>query len=291
MAQPGLILTPDTLHEGDVADVLELINADRLPGQPACDAAMLAEAAAGRSTVDAGWWDALDQVFIDILRDTQGTIRGVVSYARRRATDTAVILWLHGCEEAATIDALVDHAVNQLAGSSAIDAFEFASALAVGVEALPVRHRPTTRTTLLAHGFVEMDLWRYMRRDLPTPELPIVAEAQVLPNPENPGWLIHLQQSDGNQIGEAQVSVPAPGLGVLWWITINPGHRGRHLGRPLLGSALDVLHQHGAREAILFVDDDAPLDHPERGRGAANRLYDRAGFIEVDRLCSYRRVR
>jgi ribosomal protein S18 acetylase RimI-like enzyme len=128
-----------------------------------------------------------------------------------------------------------------------------------------------------------------MRRDLPAPELPLAATAQVVPDPDNPGWLIRLRQPDGTPLGEAQVSIASPGLGVLWWITIKPQHRGSHLGRPLLGSALEVLHQQGAREVILFVDDDAPPEDPERGRGAANALYDRAGFVEVDRLCSYRR--
>jgi hypothetical protein len=65
--------------------------------------------------------------------------------------------------------------------------------------------------------------------------------------------------------------------------------RGSHLGHPLLGSALALVHQQGAREVILFVDDDAPPNDPERGRGAAIPLYDRAELIEVDRLGSYRR--
>jgi hypothetical protein len=56
-----------------------------------------------------------------------------------------------------------------------------------------------------------------------------------------------------------------------------------------LGSALEALHRQGAQEAILFVDDDAPADDAERGRGAANAMYDRAGFVEIDRLCSYTR--
>lgn len=39
---------------GDERAVLDLIAADRLPGQPPTTAAMLAEALAGRSQVDAG---------------------------------------------------------------------------------------------------------------------------------------------------------------------------------------------------------------------------------------------
>jgi ribosomal protein S18 acetylase RimI-like enzyme len=289
MSQAGPTLLPRAFHHDDTADVVDIINADHLPGQPTCTPAMLAEAVAGRSPVDSGWWEELDQVAVDVLPNAHGSLRGAVSYARRRDADTAVILWLHGREEHATVDALLDHATSQLTGTTTLDAFEFASALSVGLEGLPVNHRQTTRQALRTRGFTESDLWRYMRRDLPAPELPLAATAQVVPDPDNPGWLIRLSQPDGTPLGEAQVSIASPGLGVLWWITIEPQHRRSHLGRPLLGSALDVLHQQGAREVILFVDDDAPPEDPERGRGAANALYDRAGFVEVDRLCSYRR--
>ena len=293
MPQPGLPLVSRSFQNKDVAEVLDMINADQLPGQPPCTDAMLSEAVAGRSPVDSGWWNQLDHVAVDVLCDPHATIQGVVSYARRQDTDSAVILWLHGREDPTTVNALVRHARARLTGVGTLDAFEFASALAVGLEGLPVRHRPATRAALSADGFVESDLWRYMRRDLPAPELPLATHAQVSPDPTNPGWLIQLRQpdrADGPQLGEAQVSIPAPGLGVLWWISIDPAHRGQHLGRQLLGAALDTLHRQGAHEVILFVDDDAPPHDPERGRGAANALYDKAGFVEVDRLCSYRRA-
>ncbi|OEJ23066.1 hypothetical protein AR457_38430 [Streptomyces agglomeratus] len=53
-----------------------------------------------------------------------------------------------------------------------------------------------------------------------------------------------------------------------------------------LGSALDALTGLGAKEPILYVDDDAPPGE-ERDRTAANRLYESAGFTEIDRLYSY----
>lgn len=55
------------------------------------------------------------------------------------------------------------------------------------------------------------------------------------------------------------------------------------LGMRMLGSALHQLTELGASEVILYVDDDAAPDDPERGRGAANRLYDAAGFVAADR--------
>lgn len=286
-ARPAL--TPHAVSSSDTSAVLDVINADQVPGQPTCTAEMLAEAVAGRSTVDAGWWAELDRVAVDVLRDEAGLIHGVVSYAHRARDDAGLILWLHGQEQPAVIDALLDHALNQLAGAVSVEAYEFATALGVGLEGLPVRHRPVTRQALLAHGFVEADLWRYMRRTLPATDLPLAEGADIAPDSARPGWVVTLPGADGAKCGESEVSIAAPGLGVLWWISVEADHRGQGLGQSLLGSALDVLHREDVREVILFVDDDAPPDDPERGRGAANALYDRAGFIEVDRLCSYRR--
>ncbi|OEJ21609.1 hypothetical protein AS594_39465 [Streptomyces agglomeratus] len=73
---------------------------------------------------------------------------------------------------------------------------------------------------------------------------------------------------------------------MLWWIEVAADARGRGLGRAMLGSALDALTGLGAKEVILYVDDDAPRGD-ERDRTAANRLYESAGFTEIDRLYSY----
>lgn len=291
MAIPQSALTWRPFDARDTAAVLDLINTDRVPGQPRCTEAMLAEAVAGRSTVDSALWAKLHQLAVDVLCDGHGIVRGAVSYAHRINDGAGMILWLHGNEDAPTIAALVDHAMGQLTDTVLIEAFEFASALTVGLEALPVRHRSATREALLARGFTEADMWRYMRRDLPAPNLPSVRETTVLPDPDRPGWRVEVRGSDGTKLGEAQVSIGAPGLGVLWWIGVDVQYRGQRLGWALLGAALDVLHQHGAREVILYVDDDAPPDDPDRGRGVAKALYDRAGFVEVDRLCSYRRTK
>ncbi|MCM2425049.1 GNAT family N-acetyltransferase [Streptomyces sp. RKAG337] len=79
------------------------------------------------------------------------------------------------------------------------------------------------------------------------------------------------------------------GIGVLWWIEVSASARGQGLGHALLGSALDVLTGLDTTEVILYVDDDAPAGD-DRDRAAANRLYESAGFIEIDRLHSYTRA-
>lgn len=274
---------------GDAEAVITVINSDRLPGQPACSESMLSEAVAGRSPVDSGWWAELQPPVTEVLCDADGVICGVVSYARRPRDNAGLVLWVHGREERHVVEGLLDRAIDELDGARSLEAFEFACALSVGLEGLPSRHRPVTRSALMARGFVEADLWRYMHRLLPAPEVPVAAEAHIAPDSEQPGWVIELLASGGTRVADAHVSVAAPGLGVLWWIGVDPAHRRQQLGWRLLGTALDVLCRAGAREAILFVDDDAAPDDPERGRGAANALYDRAGFTEVDRLCSYRR--
>jgi ribosomal protein S18 acetylase RimI-like enzyme len=97
-----------------------------------------------------------------------------------------------------------------------------------------------------------------------------------------------IRAPDGSLLGEASIGQPVDGIGVLRWITVAPGHRGRGLGRKLLGQCFSQLAAAGAREVIAFVDDDAPPGD-ERDRTPANRLYDSMGFEEVDRLWSFTR--
>lgn len=129
-----------------------------------------------------------------------------------------------------------------------------------------------------------------MRRPLPaserSPELPRAGAVEVTtPEPQHR----QLTMRFGGQVAaEATIGVPVSGIGVLWWISVDPAHQGEGLGARLLGTALDILAGLGASEVILYVDDDDPDPHSERSRTAANRLYDRAGFTEVDRLHSYR---
>jgi ribosomal protein S18 acetylase RimI-like enzyme len=275
---------------GDQEAVLALVEADRLPGQPEATPALLAMALAGRSPVDGGWWAELDNVLTDVVHDPSGRVRGVVSYAKRPGDGAGLILWLHSEEEdQAVAEALVGQALGRL-GPRTVYAFEFACALTLGLEGLPVRNRPATRRALEAAGFTGRDLWRYIHRQLdgplPTDAYPV---ARVRESYDPPGWQLHLRESDGTLVGEATIGRPVDGTGVLWWISTNPAHRGRGLGRRLLRQGLTRLAAEGAREVIAYVDDDAPPGDPEHDRTAANRLYDSMGFTELDRLWSFTR--
>lgn len=280
----GQIVRP--LVPRDHAVVLDLVNADRLPGQPVVTEAMLGEALAGRSTIDAAWWRELDLPVTEVATGQDGGVAGVISYATRPRDGRGQVLWLHAAEDRSVIGTLLARALQTLGDCPVIEAFSFAADLTIGVEALPVRHLPATASALLELGFTAEDLWRYMHRNLPAADLPRASNVEVS-TPE-PGTRQLTVNDGGKIVAEATVGVPIAGIGVLWWISTVPEARGAGYGRALLGSALALLTELGAREVILYVDDDEPGG--ERDRSAANTLYDSCGFIEVDRLHSYRRT-
>lgn len=268
----------------DTASVLAVINRDRVLGQPAVTEQMLAEAVAGRNDVDSGWWAELSNVTTEVALAATGHVCGVISFARRSRDNAGVILWLHAAENDDVISVLLDRALAQFAGTKAVEAFSFASALTVGLEALPMRHRPLTHAALVQRGFTFEDLWRYMHRKLSVPQAETISYAW-----SDEDGTRKLRVHDGRDvIAEAAIGFPEHGIGVLWWIGVEPQARARGLGSKLLAAALCVLFELGAEEAILYVDDDEPGGG--RDRTAANRLYDRAGFTEIDRLYSYRRT-
>ncbi|GGT54757.1 hypothetical protein GCM10010271_68280 [Streptomyces kurssanovii] len=279
----GVTLRPYT--PADEPAVLRLVSADRLPGQPDPTPAMLGDALQGRSSVDAGWWADLKRPATHVAVDAAGAVVGVVSYAVRPKDNTGHRLWLHCREDEPTADALIRHTVAALAPRR-VEAFQFASALSLGLEALPVRHRPATVRALERAGFTGERLWRYMRADLPASTLPHLTHVHVGPDPGGKeGRRLEVREG-GRVVAEAVVGLPFQGVGVLWWIEVEREARGRGLGRAMLGLALDVLAGLGAKQAILYVDDDAPPGD-ERDRSAANALYEKSGFTEIDRLYSY----
>lgn len=270
----------------DRSAVLRLIDQDRLPGQPAVTADMLAHALAGHSDVDDGWWGELETPVTEVACDPSGQVAGVVSSALRRKDGVGLVLWLHCGEVEPVARQLLDHVLVRFA-KRGVHAFDFSSALTLGLEALPTRHRPVTVRVLKEAGFAGEDLWRYMHAHLPLPDLPHADAFTVSESTDPPGRRLEVRDGD-ELLAEALVGLPYAGIGVLWWISVEPPARQRGLGLALLGSALDLLAGLGAREAILYVDDDAPAGDA-RDRTAANRLYDRAGFTEVDRLHSFSR--
>lgn len=270
-------------NSADRSAALRLINLDRLPGQPEVTGALLGDALAGRSEIDGAWWAALHSRYA-ITATAGGRVRGLMAFADSK-DGYRYLLWLHANEDPAVIAALVEYFAQ---GRLPQRAFWFATALTTGVEGLPAEHRPATHEALVGHGFTGHDYWLYMRGPTaPYAERP----AEVIELDHGRAWHLVLREA-GREIGRAEVSLgtrtaAAPGTGVLWWISVDEHVRGRGLGRRLLAHALAVLHEAGAREAVLFVDHDDPLN---RSREAAIKLYERFGFVVIDRLWSYERT-
>jgi ribosomal protein S18 acetylase RimI-like enzyme len=166
-------------------------------------------------------------------------------------------------------------------------AFWFATELSVGLEGLPRSARRVTHEALTARGFTGRDRWLYLRATGPGPP-PTATEAGAGATEYHcrglAGELRVELTVGGEPVGEAELSVPVPGLGVVWWLEIAPGHRRRGHGRQLLRAARSVLAGAGAEDSILFVDHDDP---EERDRRPALELYRNEGFTVVDHLWSY----
>lgn len=280
--------TPVTLRPYDPADqaaVLALIDADRLPGQPQATPTMLAEAMQGSAAQEDPWWGEFEPPSVDVAVNAAGDLVGAISCARRTKDDTGLIQWLH-CREGATVaEALISHALTTLPPRP-VEAFQFATALTQGLEALPARHRPVTRAALEHAGFAGERLWRCLRADLPRPKLPQAPDIRTVAEPERRAARKLQVRRDDRTVAEAVIGLPLQGIGVLWWIEVSPDARGHGLGRAVLGSALQALSDLGADQVVLYVDDDEPPGG-ERDRTAANALYESAGFIEVDHLWSH----
>ncbi|MEU9719643.1 GNAT family N-acetyltransferase [Streptomyces sp. NPDC047976] len=281
---PRLTLRPYAPADADA--VLSLVNADRLPGQPVATPEMLHEALAGRSPIDCGWWAELDPPATLVAVRADGTVVGVAAWALRPGDGTGLILWLHCREDPRVADALVAGALTAL-GPRPVEAFQLATALTRGVGALPRAHREATHAALERAGFRGEPQWRYLLVGLPAPDLPRAAGVRTLPEPgDSHARRLEVRRGEAAAEAEAVIGLPVEGAGALWWIGVRPPSRRRGLGRALLGSALDLLASHGAREAFLYVEADT-VPGAEDDRTAAAALYRSAGFREVDLLYSY----
>jgi len=264
---------------GDVELLCALVDADRLPGQPACTPEMVRAVLAGRCTVDAWWWSQLATMRMVAAEDGSGRLVGAGAVGRW-PSGTRYLLWLHGAEDREVLDVVLWSLLRGVRRPDPIFAFWFATDLSVGLEGLPRNARPHTHEALLARGFVGQDRWLYLRATGPGP--PPRAEYRT----RGHGEQLLVELAAGGEVGGAELSLPAPGLGLLWWLEVEPEHRRRGQGRELLRAARTVLAQAGAEEMILFVDRDDPV---ARDRRPALALYESEGFAVVDHLWSYRR--
>jgi ribosomal protein S18 acetylase RimI-like enzyme len=272
-----------SLGPDDVEALRALVDADRLPGQPACTPDMVWSTLTGRSNAAAWWWRQLATMKALAAETASGELVGAGAVGRRAQGGARYLLWVHANEDREVLDAVIWSLLRGARRTDPVFAFWFGTELAVGLEGLPRNARPQTHGALVARGFTGKDHWLYLR----------AAGAGVPPAAEYhcrglAGDLRVELTVAGEPVGEAELSVPAPGLGVVWWLEIEAEHRRRGYGRQLLRAARHVLAEAGAKETILFVDHDDP---EERNRQPALELYRNEGFTVIDHLWSYRRGR
>jgi ribosomal protein S18 acetylase RimI-like enzyme len=268
------------LGPDDVEAICALVDRDRLPGQPECTPERVRTALAGRSTTDPWWWRELATMRTIGVEGPDGSLVGGGALGRRRSGDR-YLLWLHAGEDPATVEAVLWPLLRGVRRGDPIFAFWSATELAVGLEGLPRDHRPATHNALLARGFTGQDRWLYLAGSAAgePPDVPFRRRGH--------GAELRVElEVDGHPVGGAELSLPAPGLGVVWWLEIEPEYRRRGLGRQLLRSARSVLAEEGVADVVLFVDHDDPK---VRDRRPALELYLAEGFTVVDHLWSYRR--
>jgi GNAT superfamily N-acetyltransferase len=268
------------LGPDDVEGLCALVDRDRLPGQPACTAERVATALAGRSSTDPWWWRELSTMRTVAVDGRDGSLAGAGAVGRRRSGDR-YLLWLHAGEDPALVEAVLWPLLRGVRRGDPIFAFWSATELSVGLEGLPREHRPVTHEALVARGFSGDDRWLYLTG-------PAGSEAPEVPyRRRGHGSELRVELDvDGRPAGGAELSLPAPGIGLIWWLEIEPEYRRRGLGRQLLRAARTVLADEGAAEVVLFVDHDDPK---ARDRRPALELYLAEGFTVVDHLWSYRR--
>jgi ribosomal protein S18 acetylase RimI-like enzyme len=268
------------LGPDDVEAICALVDHDRLPGQPACTPERVRTALAGRSTTDPWWWRELATMRTIGLEGPDGTLVGAGALGRRRTGDR-YLLWLHGREDPAIVEAVLWPLLRGVRRPDPIFAFWSATELAVGLEGLPRQHRPATHSALEARGFTGEDRWLYLTGSAASgaPDVPYRRRGH------GSEQRVELEV-DGRPVGGAELSLPAPGLGVIWWLEIEPEYRRRGFGRQLLRAARSVLAEEGVADVVLFVDHDDPK---VRDRRPALELYLAEGFTVADHLWSYRR--
>ncbi len=176
----------------DMSSVLGLVHADQLPLQPRATAQDVQCALAGQATIDQKWWEAL-AIIRTIVAMQGGDILGAASFGIQKKDPFATLqpdgsgclLWLHAREDRSVIEALLSAVLTELQACPRIYAFWFATPLTVGIEGLPVAHRPATHQALLERYFIGKDDWLYMAG-------PIVTQAEQIAAVEKTarGWTL-----------------------------------------------------------------------------------------------------
>ncbi|MQY39648.1 hypothetical protein SRB17_76750 [Streptomyces sp. RB17] len=265
----------------DEPGVCDLIDADRLPGQPHCVWERLAAAWYGLAPLVGRAVPARRR--ISVLADTEDRPRGTIAYLSWADVHTGHLCWVHAYEDPPTLRALIGHALGALAGCPRIEAFVGGPPSLLGPGGLPRSRRAATHDALLQTGFTGRRQGCYLHRALSTEPPPAKLVADVFPSEFPPGHRLMIRE-DAEPVAEAVVSVGPDRTGTLYWIETTPTCRCRGLGRALLDQALSLLAEQGATEVALVLDGAQASPCEEQ---AAYRLFRSFGFTLVDELWTY----
>jgi ribosomal protein S18 acetylase RimI-like enzyme len=273
-----IILGP--LNEDRFAEAAQVIDTDRIIGQPCCTPARVARVARGEAMADQWYWSRLERIDLRSAFDSDGRLLGCGS--RGVAADgTRYLIWLHGRENPTVVRALVDELVPTVEGN--VFAFWFATDLTIGFEGLPVSTRPVTHSALVSAGFEGTNAWLYLHTTDPG-DPPDPALSCTVCMTERGRMCTYVTEVDGAQVATVEAAVD-DGVGVLWWMQVTPAWRRKGVGRALLRTLRRDLWRRGADQMVLYVDHDDP---EERDRRPALRLYQAEGFKVVERPLSYK---
>jgi ribosomal protein S18 acetylase RimI-like enzyme len=257
--------TPEGSSDADdVKTTLDLINSSRLPGQPpASESDLLADLAAPGAV-------------LAVTRDAGA--RGLACYVSGEGGPN--LCWFYAPDDRALVRRTIEEALGP-GGGGCTSAFNLPTAVGWGIPGLSVDRRPETHTVLVELGFQPRRRWLYMRGK-PAFRARHVADLVKETRPNH--WVLTVLHGD-EHVAEAKVELGASGKGIVRWIAVAEGLRGRGLGRALFDQATNLLGSNGATDVVLFVNDEAPGGEP----AAALKLYTGAGFTVTDQLVGYER--
>ena len=267
---------------GDESAVRELIDADRLPGQPRC-APELPNSAL-RGCPSAAGWQAPARARLSVLADADDRARGAIAFLSWQDLRSGLIHLLHAHEDVQALHGLVAHALTALGECPRIEAFTAASPGTLGPGGLPRAHRAATHDVLVGLGFTGRLRGHYLLRRLGTGH-PTKLVADVYPCEYPPGHRLVLHKA-AEPIAEIVVSTARDRTATVYWIETAPEYRHRGLAGKLLDQAMALLTEEGATHVVAAV---GTTRRATGTTGTAPRLFHEAGFEVVDQLWEYDR--
>jgi GNAT superfamily N-acetyltransferase len=274
------------MREDDAASVLDLINRDRLAGQPRCDERMLRDALQGRSKLERQWWESFSDVRC-LVASEDGSVVGAMSFTSAAKGDDGYLLWLHSNETPAVAEVLLDSCEAALPRARRLRAFFIATPLTAGMEGLPVKHRENTHDSLMKHGYAAREAWLFLSRPLP-PAAPKPSVPVEVNRRDHDSLQLVAKDRDGRLMAESNLTFYPDGIVVRWWIHVSAEFRGRGLSRQIDHQVINECAKAGAHTIIGYVDhNNAACDD----RGPALALYESLGARIVDHLWEYEKSR